>query len=412
VTSTRPPPPPPPASPPGGGGGGRRAGSAASKTHGIPLGSPAGIPVRADWSVGVIAWLITWVLATEALPALAPGYGDTAYWAGAVVTAVVFLAGLLAHELSHSVTARRRGVEVRDIRLWALGGIATLEGEPATPADDLAIAVAGPAASAAIALTAFAAAALAAAGGAPELMVAALVWLATINAVLAMFNLLPAAPLDGGRILRATLWRRRGDRTSATVTAARAGRVMGLGMIWLGMLELVVVGLGGLWTAILGWFVLTAAREEEHAAVVAGRLEGVVVADVMTADPVVVPPWFPIDQLVESDVVRRRCSTIPVVDDHGHLDGLVTLEGMLSVPPAVRATTTAADVAVPVDAVATARPDELLLQALVRLDGRRGGRLVVLDDRRVVGIVSPSDVARIVANAPAAPPRPPPFPTR
>jgi Zn-dependent protease len=377
---------------------------------GIRLGAPAGIPVRADWSVGVVAWLVTWVLAVEALPSLAPGESRAAYWATAVATAAAFLGGLLAHELAHSVVARGRGVAVRDIRLWALGGIATLEGEPAQPRDDLAIAVAGPAASVAIGAGALAAAALAAWAGAPELAVAALVWLATINAVLAVFNLIPAAPLDGGRVLRAVLWRRRGDRTSATVSAARAGRIVGFGMLWLGLVELVLVGIGGLWTSILGWFVLSAARDEEVTAVATGRLERLQVADVMTRDPVVVPAWFPVDRLVESDVVRRRCSTLPIVDDAGRLAGLVTLEAMLSVPPALRGVTRATDVAVPVGALATARADEPLLVALGRLDGRRGGRVVVVEGGRVVGIVSPSDVTRAAADpSPPVPPPPPPW---
>jgi Zn-dependent protease len=233
----------------------------------IRLGRFFGIPVGLSWSVLLIAGLLTFSLGASLLPASAAGYSDVAYFLAAVAAAVLFFGSLLAHELAHAVVARGHGVEVDGITLWLLGGVARLRSEAPPARSELQIAAVGPGMSLALA-GAFALAAL----GAdifmlPALGVAVLAWLALINAALALFNLLPAAPLDGGRVLAGVLWAVHGDQWRAVETAARAGRVVGFGLIAFGILGIVTpLPYGGPWTALVGWFVVSsAAAEEGHA---------------------------------------------------------------------------------------------------------------------------------------------------
>jgi Zn-dependent protease len=233
----------------------------------IRLGRFFGIPVGLSWSVMLIAGLLTFGLATSLLPGSAAGYSDVAYLVAASLAAVLFFGSLLAHELAHAVVARRHGVEVDGITLWLLGGVARLRSESPSARAELRIAAVGPATSLALAalfgVTALAADVLML----PALAVAVFAWLALINALLAVFNLLPATPLDGGRILAGALWAGHGDRYRAAITAAQAGRVVGFGLIAFGILGfLTPLPFGGLWTALVGWFIVTtASAEEEHA---------------------------------------------------------------------------------------------------------------------------------------------------
>jgi Zn-dependent protease len=230
----------------------------------LHFGRIAGIRIGANWSLLPIFFLIAWSLAVSLLPAAAPGFTGVGYWIFALLTAAAFYASLLAHELSHAFVARRHGVGVKGIVLWLLGGVAQLEGDTPDARSELRVAAAGPAMSLGIAGIAAAAAWILAVVGASSLMVSAVWWLAGINALLAAFNLLPAFPLDGGRILRALLWRRWSDRLRATAVAARVGQIAGYGLVAVGILEFFAGGgaLGGIWLAMIGWFITVAARQQ------------------------------------------------------------------------------------------------------------------------------------------------------
>jgi Zn-dependent protease len=257
---------------------------------GIRIGRFLGIPVRVHPSVLLIAALITWSLAAEELPALAEGSAVAAYWGTAVVVAVLFLASLMAHEGAHAVVAQRHGVPVERVTLWVFGGVAWLGGEAPDPRADLRIAAAGPLASIAISFFFGATAAALDVAGAPALLVASAGWLATINVVLAVFNLAPGAPLDGGRVLRALLWRRWRDRDRAAITAARSGGVLGLVLVALGVFEaLVGLVVSGLWLVLIGLFIRSAASREMEDAVVRRGLRGATVADALATRPVGAP---------------------------------------------------------------------------------------------------------------------------
>lgn len=363
----------------------------------VALGRIAGVRVGVHWSVLVIWWLITWSLATQLLPETADVDPGALTWVTGAACALVLLGCLLAHELSHSVTARRHGVETEAITLWALGGVAQLREDAPSPRTELLVAVAGPATSLALGVAAAALFGLLDLAGAPGLVVAGLAWLAVVNVVLAVFNLLPGFPLDGGRVLHAWLWHRTGSREEATRRAARVGRAFGYGLIAFGVLEFTAGLWGGLWLVFIGWFLLSAASAEGQFSELRLRLTGTTVRDVMTAGPDVVPDSISVQDLLDDHILRFRHSTFPVRDRAGALGGLVTLGQVKRVPPRVRATTAVSTIATPMDELVLAEPDDDLFELLTQLATGRDRRALVVDrgdGDRLVGIVTPTDVTR------------------
>lgn len=357
----------------------------------IRLGRIFGIPVGLNWSVLVIAALIAVVFGAGQLPQV-EGYSRATYLLAGLTAAVLFLGSILAHELAHALVARAKGVAVDGITLWLLGGVAKFTGEATRPRDEAVIALVGPLVSltAGLAFGVTALVVIALTGEMVTLATAVLGWLAAINAVVAVFNLLPAAPLDGGRVLRAVLWARRGSRRDATLAAARAGRGLGIGVIGVGLLVFAAYGVvDGVWLMLLGWFLVTAAGAEAlHA-----RLEGVTVAEVMTRAPVVAPDWVTVRELIDQYVMAHRCSTFPLRAFSGHISGLVTMAGVKRVPAGEQDETRAREVAVPIAKVPVAHPDEPVSDLMVRLGGAAGGRALVFDGDELVGIVTPADLA-------------------
>ena len=359
------------------------------------LGRIAGIRVGINASVLVIVLIIAGGLALGRFPLVLPGRGTAAYVLAGLAAAVAFLASLLAHEMAHALVARRNGVEVEGITLWLLGGVARLKGGARSAGAEFRIAGVGPLTSLVLGALFGGCALLARGLGADGLPVAVLDYLAGINVLLALFNLVPAAPLDGGRLLRALLWRLRGDPWSSAVTAARAGRIFGFALIALGFVQVVSGrGFGGLWLALIGLFVVNAASAEEQHARVSGRIGGLRVGAVMSSPALVADPDLTVDRFLHEVALVQRFSTYPLVDPAGALVGLVTLNRLRSVPAHLRATTRLREVACPVPEIPVARPDELLTELLPRLEGCSDGRAVVLDGGRVAGVVSPTDVAR------------------
>jgi Zn-dependent protease/predicted transcriptional regulator len=362
----------------------------------ISLGRIAGIKVGINASVFLIVAILVVGLATGQLPAAYPGRSVVAYVIAAIVAALLFLASLLAHELAHSLVARRNGIEVESIVLWLLGGVAQLRGEAKTPGADFRIAIVGPLTSLVLAIVFGLGAAGVASLGSAGLPLGVLMYLAATNALLAVFNLIPAAPLDGGRVLRAALWQFRGDRHAAAVNAARAGRILGFVLIALGVLQVVTGrGLGGVWLALIGWFVVSAASAEEQQARLGGRLAGVKVGQVMAVRPTVLDGNLTVADFIAQVALTHQYSTYPLVDQYGQLTGLVTLNRVRAVAPELRATTRLQEIACPPSEVPTARPEESLVELLERMNGCADGRAVVVDNAgQVVGVVSASDVAR------------------
>jgi Zn-dependent protease/CBS domain-containing protein len=358
----------------------------------IRLGRVGGIPVGAHWSVAAILVIISEVLAVSVLPAAYPHQRAAVYWTVAVAAAVLFLASLLAHELAHALVARRCGVKVRSITLWMLGGVTEFEGEPPTAGADFRIALAGPVASlAAGALFYGVAAAIHAAKG-PPIVVSAATWLAVMNGVLGVFNLLPGAPLDGGRVLRAVLWRRYGDRDRADRAAGRAGQVLGGVVIVLGVAEALTVSFpDGVWLMLIGWFIASAAAAEGKAGAARAVLAGLRVADIMTPHPQLAPGWHSVAEFI-GEAAQSRQEVFPVVGFGGELTGIVLISQFDDVPASGWATVRLEQIALAVPAGYRAAPGD----PAPPLAGRSplGGKVaaVVLDGGQVTGMVTVSDL--------------------
>jgi Zn-dependent protease len=361
----------------------------------IRLGRIFGIPVGLDWSLLVIAGLLTVSLAADRFPDQFPGEPTGAYWVVGLATAGIFFASVLAHELAHSVVARHHGVGVEGITLWMLGGVAKLDGESPSPRAEFLISAAGPGTSLALAGL-FAAGAAALNGlGVPELLAAALVWLAVINGILAAFNLIPAAPLDGGRILASLLWFHHHNRHRAVATAANVGVVFGWGLVGAGGFGwLAGLGFGGLWTALIGWFVVSAARAEREMA--RGRMAfgDVRVGDVMTPDPPRARGWLTVEEVLREDAPLLRDRVVVVERFDGDIAGLANVEQLRSVPSHEAATRRALDYTVQLPAIRTAAPDDKLGDVAARPPRGPSESILVFDGDRFVGIVTPVDLDR------------------
>jgi Zn-dependent protease len=362
----------------------------------IRLGTILGIPVGVNWSVLIIFLLLAWGLSAGQLPDAYPGYPTWSYVTAGVSAAVVFFLGLLAHEVSHAVLAIRNGISVQAITLWMLGGVAELRGQARTPGAEFRIAGVGPLVSLVAGVLFGSVAALLGAAGNDGLLFGTFAWLGGINIVLAVFNVLPAAPLDGGRLLRAALWRWRGDRTWAAIVAARAGRYLGMVLIALGLWQFLVgASVGSLWLALIGWFLFGAAGMEERQARMEVALTGVRVGDIMSPQPLTVPSDTTVAELIDRYVLAYRHTAFPLAVADRPV-GLVTLDRARQVPIERRAATPVRDVACPPEELTLTTPDEPLTDLLPRLNECADGRALVVVDGRLVGIVTPSDISRAV----------------
>jgi Zn-dependent protease/CBS domain-containing protein len=365
----------------------------------LSLGRVAGIHVGLNWSLLVVAALIAWSLATGILPPAAPGETSGAYWTAGVVSAFVFLASLLAHELAHSIVAVRRGVRVDGITLWLFGGVSRFSSDTSSPGAQALITFVGPLTSLLLGIVFFLASAAVGGGAHLGLVPATLSWLGYINILLGVFNLLPAFPLDGGRLLQSLIWLRTGDRVRATSIAARIGMVFAFLLIAYGLVSFLVGGnaIGGVWSVFLGWFLLSAARAEEAGALIRQALAGITVAEVMTPDPAQAPDDISVEDALHGYVLTSRHSTFPTHDAGGRLSGLLTMAALKNVAPDARSATRINQVICPLNKVATARPADPITNLLGLSEaGCSEGRTLVVDSGRLVGIISPSDINRLL----------------
>ena len=362
---------------------------------GLRLGSVLGFEIRVDLSWLVIFFLVFWSLAEAVFPQDLPDQPRSTYFAMGLAGTLLFFASLLAHELSHALVSRAKGIPVEGITLFIFGGIARMRREPDAPRDELLIAGVGPLAS--LLIAGFCALLGRAAGsvglGAPVVAVAD--YLAVINLVLAIFNLMPGFPLDGGRVFRAITWWVTGDRMKATRWAVLGGRAFGLLLIVLGAIQALTVSpLSGLWLVFIGWFLRTLAGSTLQRQVLQDLLSGFVTADLMSPRPEVVPAGISIADLVQRHFMRLRYGSYPVVDGV-ELVGMVTLEDVKRIPQEAWTSTSTADAMTPLGDCAVVSPSTSLERALEELSRPSArGRALVLEAGRLVGIVSASDISR------------------
>jgi Zn-dependent protease len=336
----------------------------------IRLGTYAGIPVRAHWSMAIIA---VWfgVLLSADLGIL-----------GGVVATSAFFASILAHEFGHAIVARRFGVRTESIDLWALGGVAHLDREPPSPRADGLIAVAGPAVSLLLGVIFF--------GIGIGLQSTVLVWVGFVNGVLAVFNMLPGAPLDGGRVVRAFRWARTGDKYRAMRDAGNAGRVLGWGLVGLGFV-LMLNGQFGVFVMITGLFIALNARAEIMGSFVAEQLDGVKVRDLTFFGIAQAGTDMDTDSMIWQRERLGDAGAVAVVGDDGELDGLVLEDQLWAVPSELRPMVMLTQLMVPFNNLAKASLDEDLATVLPRLDPRRPV-VTVWNDGKLLGIIHPKRI--------------------
>jgi Zn-dependent protease/CBS domain-containing protein len=365
----------------------------------IKLGRVFGVSIGLHYSWILIALLITLSLAAR-FRATHPEWGSGVAWATAGITAALFFAAIVAHELAHALVARARGLTVRSVTLFALGGVAHIEKEPADARTEFWMGIAGPVTSAVVGFLCLALASslgwpMPAEPGTP--LMAMLVWLGYINIGLAVFNMIPGLPLDGGRVLRAAIWSVTKDAARATRIAALVGQVIAGAFIVYGLLSFFRgPGLDGLWMAFIGWFLLQAAAASYLHVEMTERLRGVRVADVMTRDCALVDGGSNLESFVEEHLLRtgRRCFLIA---DNGGVAGLITPHEVKAVAKDRRPYTTVDQVMVPIDRLQTVKPDTPVTEALELLGRAKVNQVPVMSNGRLEGFVSRDLILQAVA---------------
>jgi Zn-dependent protease len=348
-----------------------------------------GIPIGLDFSWFLVFALLTWILATSYYPAEFKGWRPPLYWATGAATAILLFASVLLHELGHAFVALRYRISVRSITLFIFGGVAQIGAEPPSARAEFLIAIAGPAVSLALALL-FSAVQPAIAAIQPLWGMAK--YLAYMNFALALFNLIPGFPLDGGRVFRAFLWAVTKNMRQATLIAANAGRLFGFLFIIGGVWRMFSGDFGGgLWIAFIGWFLDNAASAQVHQTVFQGLLTGHWVSQAMSTRSVTVPSDITLQQLVDEHVLGtgRRCF---LVSRGESTVGLITLHQVKKVPRASWANTTTAQVMLVLDQIKRIGPTTELWVALQQMDRDGVNQLPVMTGSEVLGMLSREDV--------------------
>jgi len=380
---------------------------------GFRLATIAGIDVAIDWSLLIIFTLITLMLATGVFPAWHPGWSALLCWGTALAAAVLFFASVLVHELSHALVGRAHGVTIRRITLFVFGGMAQMEGEPDSWRAELAMTVVGPLTSLVLGalflwLGGLVAGPIPVTPDQPGKMFAALnpvatlfMWLGPVNIILGLFNLVPGYPLDGGRVLRATIWAITGDLNVATRWASRAGQLfawllIGTGLAMILGVRMPVFGggaLNGLWLAFIGWFLNNAAVMSYQQLALSTALKGVPVFRIMQTRLTHIDPGLPVAEVIDRHVMESGQRVFPV-EDNGRFIGLVSLSDLQKVPASVRDRTTVSDCMTPLPRLVTVTPGTDSITALSYLGNADLNQLPVVDNGRCVGLVRREDILK------------------
>jgi Zn-dependent protease/predicted transcriptional regulator len=364
----------------------------------IPIGKAFGITLRLHYSWFVIFALVTWALTASYFPSYYPSWSVGTRIAAGLITSLLFFGSVLAHELMHSIISQRQGVPVKDITLFILGGVSQITEEPKEPKHEFNMAIVGPLTSLVI-------------GGilwgiffgirninnsAAEFVTPIVYWLGYINLALGVFNLIPGFPLDGGRVLRSLLWWRSRNLRSATRIASTIGRVVGLLFIFGGIyLIFTPYWLNGLWIAVIGWFLESAANNSYRQLLLQDMLRGHIASEVMSRDCVLIPPDTTVEHLVNENILTsgRRC--FPVVAD-AKVMGLMTLHNIRAVPREQWGGATVKEAMTPFDKLRWVRPEDELSSVFRILTENNINQVPVVQDGQIVGMVTRENLLNFV----------------
>jgi Zn-dependent protease/predicted transcriptional regulator len=363
---------------------------------GFQVASIRGIEIRIDASWFILFFLILWSLSAGTFPATVPELGPAIYLAMGLVGTALFFLSLLLHELAHAVVARSKGIEVHGITLFVFGGMAHTREEPRRPDDELVIAGIGPVVSFGLGTVFLLLAALGRTMGWTPAVHEVAQYLGYINLLLAIFNLLPGYPLDGGRVFRAFVWRRTGNLARATRAAAVAGRWLGTGLIVLGIAEALLFGalLGGLWLALIGSFLRGVARTTAGQQMLERALDGVRAADVMARDTRVVDAHSSLLEIAHGAALRSPRTSFPV-RDNGRIVGTLPMSRLAHTPRDEWSATSVGAVMSSLDEHTVVRPDTDMSEVLEKMRSAEDGEVLVMEDAEVVGSISREDLTHL-----------------
>jgi Zn-dependent protease len=350
----------------------------------------AGIDVRVHASWLVVFALVTWSLADAYYPPALPGLPVVEAWLLGAASAILLFASVLVHELAHSLVARARGLEAHSITLFIFGGISTLRTEAPRASTEFLVAIVGPLASFVLAAVSY----LAAAAIDEPRLEALFVYLALINGLLGLFNLIPGFPLDGGRVLRAIVWDLTGDMYRGLEIAVAAGQVVGYSfMVW-GVIRILEADLlGGIWIAAIGWFLQGAGAANLQSVRLEHGLSNLRVRDVVRPDATAIAPDASVGALIDDYLLPGNRRALPVIAED-RLVGMISVSDIQAVPVEARGTTTVATVMGGREGVVTVRPDTPLIEAFTAMAAGDYEQVPVLDGDRLVGVLSRADIVR------------------
>ena len=365
---------------------------------GIPLGRISGIPVGMDVSVFLVAAFYAVTLATVQLPRLHLGDAPAAYWVAGVAGAFLLFLSLLVHEIGHALVARDEGIGVEGMELTLLGGITRMQSSPTTPGSEFRVSVVGPIASAACSVVFLVAAFLLPNDGLLGLTGALYLWAGYINGFLALLNLFPAAPLDGGKVLSSAIWRATGNQSLAMTWSGAAGIVTGMVLATFGFRSLRQEhGQFGVFLVIVGIFIAYNAFQQVRTAPLYRALEGVTVAQAMAARPPTAASWSTVGEFLRTSSPSPEHQAYPVVAPDGQVAGLLTAAAIRATPPESWDDLPITALAYPLDRLTLVRDDELLISALQKVETAEVGyALVTTSDGRIVGTIDPFTLQRAV----------------
>jgi Zn-dependent protease/predicted transcriptional regulator len=363
-------------------------------TRAFRIGRVFGIEIEVDWTWFIIFAILVLALSGGLFQDKLPGLSLPDRWLFGLITALLFFSSVLLHELAHSVVARRNGLGITGITLFIFGGVSKMADEPRSPAMELKIAIAGPATSVALSVIFFLLARVMGAVSGAKVVEIICYYLGWVNGMLAAFNLLPGFPLDGGRVLRAGLWRALANLGEATRIASYLGQGLGVVLVVLGVASFFIpFRFGSIWLAFIGWFLIQAAQASYQQLILRQALSTVAVSRIMTAEVAWVPADTTLDQVVHDYVMAYNHPAFPVFDG-GNLLGLLCLADIRSRPREQWHYTTARQVVPPLSGDYTIAPSANAWEALVRISSGSCGRLLVVSEGRMQGIVSRTDIMR------------------